>query len=103
MKMGIIPKQKIFGSDIAGRVEVVGKNISRFAIGDEVFGDISHFGLGGFAEYVVVPEIALALKPAGVTLEAAASVLYYDWEYRFNRVWTVAFICSPYMEVVFIY
>ena len=74
MKMGIIPKRKIFGSDIAGRVEAVGKNISRFAIGDEVFGDISAFGFGGFAEYVVVPEIVLALKPAGVTFETAAAV-----------------------------
>ena len=74
MKMGSIPKRKIFGSDIAGRVEAVGKHINRFAIGDEVFGDISAAGLGGFAEYVVVPEIALALKPAGVTFETAAAV-----------------------------
>lgn len=74
MKMGIIPKRKIFGADIAGRVEAVGKNISRFAIGYEVFGDISAFGFGGFAEYVVVPEIALALKPSNVPFEAAAAV-----------------------------
>lgn len=74
MKMGSIPKQKIFGSDIAGRVEAVGKHINRFAIGDEVFGDISAAGLGGFAEYVVVPEIALALKPTSVTFKTAAAV-----------------------------
>lgn len=74
MKMGSIPKRKIFGSDIAGRVEAVGKNINRLAIGDEVFGDISAVGLGGFAEYVAVPENALALIPKGVSFEAAAAV-----------------------------
>lgn len=74
MKLGSIPKRKIFGSDIAGRVEAVGKNINSLAIGDEVFGDISADGLGGFAEYVAVPENALALKPKGVTFEAAAAV-----------------------------
>ncbi|WP_261300540.1 NAD(P)-dependent alcohol dehydrogenase [Paenibacillus andongensis] len=74
MKMGIIPKSKIFGADIAGRVDAVGENASRFAIGDEVFGDISAFGFGGFAEYVAVPETALAMKPTGVTFETAAAV-----------------------------
>jgi NADPH:quinone reductase-like Zn-dependent oxidoreductase len=74
MKMGIIPKRKIFGSDIAGRVEAVGKNIRQFAIGDEVFGDISGCGFGGFAEYVAVPETLLALKPAMVSFETAAAV-----------------------------
>lgn len=74
MKLGIIPKRKIFGSDIAGIVEGVGKNIDRLAIGDEVFGDILAEGFGGFAEYVAVPENALALKPKGVTFEAAAAV-----------------------------
>ncbi|MBN2795079.1 MAG: NAD(P)-dependent alcohol dehydrogenase [Clostridia bacterium] len=74
MKMGIIPKRKIFGSDIAGRVEAVGKNIHKFSVGDEVFGDISACGLGGFAEYVAVPEKPLALKPVTVSFEAAAAV-----------------------------
>jgi 2-desacetyl-2-hydroxyethyl bacteriochlorophyllide A dehydrogenase len=74
MKLGIIPKRKIFGVDIAGRVEAVGKNINKFTIGDEVFGDISACGFGGFAEYVVVPESALALKPVSVPFETAAAV-----------------------------
>jgi NADPH:quinone reductase-like Zn-dependent oxidoreductase len=74
MKIGSIPKRKIFGSDIAGRVESVGKNAGRFAIGDEVFGDISAVGLGGFAEYVAVPENVLALKAKGVSFEAAAAI-----------------------------
>ena len=72
MKMGLIPKRKIFGADIAGRVEAVGKNINQFVIGDEVFGDIADCGFGGFAEYVAVPENVLALKPAGVPFETAA-------------------------------
>jgi NADPH:quinone reductase-like Zn-dependent oxidoreductase len=74
MKLGIIPKRKIFGSDIAGRVEAIGKNIRRFAIGDEVFGDIILYGFGGFAEYVAVPETPLVLKPAAVSFETAAAV-----------------------------
>ncbi len=74
MRMGIIPKRKIFGADIAGRVEVVGKDIKKFKTGDEVFGDIAGCGFGGFAEYVAVPERFLARKPARVSFEDAASV-----------------------------
>ena len=57
------PRHKILGSDIAGRVEMVGRNVERFQPGDEVFGDISG-RLGGFAEYVCAREGGLALKPA---------------------------------------
>jgi len=74
MRMGIIPKRKIFGGDITGRVEAVGKNVKKIKVGDDVFGDISGCGFGGFAEYVSVPERVLALKPAGVTFEDAAAV-----------------------------
>jgi NADPH:quinone reductase-like Zn-dependent oxidoreductase len=74
MRMGIIPKRRIFGADIAGRIEEVGKNIKTFAVGDEVFGDISGFGFGGFAEYVAVPENVLAPKPKGVSHEVAAAL-----------------------------
>lgn len=68
------PKNTILGSDIAGRVEAVGSNVKQFKPGDEVFGNISANGWGGFAEYVAVPENALALKPANLTFEEAAAV-----------------------------
>ena len=68
------PKHKILGADIAGRVEAVGRNVTRFQPGDEVFGDISGCGWGGFAEYVCARENALALKPASMTFEEAAAV-----------------------------
>jgi len=67
------PKRTILGSDIAGRIEAVGKNISKFKIGDEVYGDLSG-RWGGFAEYVCAPEKALALKPAAMSFEQAASI-----------------------------
>ena len=53
---------KILGCDIAGRVEAVGINVKQFQPGDEVFGDLSSCGWGGFAEYVCAPENALATK-----------------------------------------
>ena len=65
------PKNQILGSDIAGRVEAVGSNITEFQPGHEVFGDIS---AGGFAEYVCAPETTLALKPANLSFEQAAAV-----------------------------
>ena len=68
------PKNTILGADIAGRVEAVGTNVKQFQVGDEVFGDISACGWGGFAEYVCACEAALVLKPANVTFEQAAAV-----------------------------
>jgi NADPH:quinone reductase-like Zn-dependent oxidoreductase len=68
------PKNQILGSDIAGRVEAVGRNIKEFKPGDDVFGDISADGRGGFAEYVCVHENALVLKPANLSFEEAAAV-----------------------------
>ncbi len=68
------PKYKILGSDIAGRVEAVGGNVKQFQPGDEVFGDLSDCGRGGFAEYVSVSENALALKSANLSFEEAAAV-----------------------------
>jgi NADPH:quinone reductase-like Zn-dependent oxidoreductase len=75
MYQGLLkPKNTILGADIAGRVEAVGVNVKQFQPGDEVYGDISAYGWGGFAEYVSVPENALALKPASTTFEGAAAV-----------------------------
>jgi NADPH:quinone reductase-like Zn-dependent oxidoreductase len=68
------PKNTILGADISGIIEAVGKNIKQFKIGDEVFGDLSNCGWGGFAQYVCAPENALALKPANLSFEEAAVV-----------------------------
>jgi NADPH:quinone reductase-like Zn-dependent oxidoreductase len=67
------PGNQILGSDIAGRVERVGKNIRQFQPGDEVLGEMPSYR-GGFAEYVCVPEKMLIRKPAGLTFEEAAAI-----------------------------
>jgi NADPH:quinone reductase-like Zn-dependent oxidoreductase len=67
------PRHHILGSDVAGRVEAVGRNARRFQPGDEVFGDVSG-SLGGFAEYVCAREGVLALKPPGMTFEEASTI-----------------------------
>jgi NADPH:quinone reductase-like Zn-dependent oxidoreductase len=66
------PRHQILGSDIAGRVELAGRTVRQFHPGDEVFGHISSY-TGGFAEYVCVPEQALAPKPASMTFEEVAA------------------------------
>ncbi len=67
------PKVRIPGVDIAGQVVETGKDVSQFQPGDEVYGDLSENGFGGFAEYVCAPGSALALKPKNMTyIEAAA-------------------------------
>ncbi|WML51265.1 NAD(P)-dependent alcohol dehydrogenase [Neobacillus sp. PS3-12] len=70
----IKPKYSIPGGDIAGLVEAVGRNVKQFQPGDEVFGDLSGCGWGGFAEYVSVPENVLAPKPSHLSFEEAAAV-----------------------------
>ena len=67
------PKIKILGSDIAGRIEAVGKNIAQFKTGDDVYGDLSG-RWGGFAEYVCAPEKLLALKPHSMSFIEAAAI-----------------------------
>ena len=67
------PKIEVLGSDFAGRVEAVGKDVKQFKPGDEVFGARGFAG-GAFAEYVCAVEDQLALKPANVSFESAAAV-----------------------------
>lgn len=68
------PTHKIPGKEMAGRVEAVGSNVTQFQPGDDVFGDLTICGLGAFAEYVSVPENAIAVKPSNLTFEQAAAV-----------------------------
>ncbi len=65
-----IPQNPRLGTDVAGRVEAVGNNVTQFKPGDEVFGACG----GSFAEYAIVRENRLALKPANTSFEAAAAV-----------------------------
>jgi len=75
MGFGLLkPKHTILGAAMAGRVEAVGRNVTQFQPGDEIFGDLTKCGVGAFAEYVCATEDALALKPANVTFEEAAAV-----------------------------
>jgi NADPH:quinone reductase-like Zn-dependent oxidoreductase len=64
------PKVKIRGTDFAGRVEAVGRVVTRFRPGDEVYGEFD----GAFAEYVSVPDEVVEPKPANLTFEQAAAV-----------------------------
>jgi NADPH:quinone reductase-like Zn-dependent oxidoreductase len=78
MGFGVLkPKYTIPGGDIAGRVEAVGRNVKQFQPGEEIFGDIGECGFGAFAEYVSVPENALAHKPVNITYEESAAVPQY--------------------------
>jgi NADPH:quinone reductase-like Zn-dependent oxidoreductase len=67
------PRRRILGSDIAGTVERVGAKVTRFAVGDEVFGDNLE-RLGGLAELAVARERALARMPDGLSFEEAAAL-----------------------------
>ncbi len=68
------PKYKILGADMAGQIEAVGRNVTQFQPGDDVYAELGNHGFGAFSEYVSVPEDALALKPVNLTYEEAAAV-----------------------------
>jgi NADPH:quinone reductase-like Zn-dependent oxidoreductase len=68
------PPYKILGCDVAGTVEDVGRNVTRLRPGDEVFGDISRDGWGGFAEFVCARETSLSLKMTSLSFEQAAAI-----------------------------
>ncbi len=77
------PKIPVLGSDIAGWVEAVGSNVTHVSAGRRVLADTLYHGLGGFAEYVSIPESApLVHKPESLTFEDAAAIpqacLYMD-------------------------
>jgi len=67
------PRRRTLGSDIAGRVEAVGSGVTGFRPGDEVYGDNLAL-MGGFAEYAVVPESALAHKPKTLSFAEASTI-----------------------------
>ena len=82
MSFGVLrPKARGLGADLAGEVEAVGKNVTGFRPGDEVFGEVDGevpgkpiLELGSFAEYVCVSESSVAPKPTNLTFEEAAAV-----------------------------
>ena len=67
------PGSRILGSDIAGRVDAVGKNQTEFKVGDEIFGEIPGYH-GGFAEYICTHGRTMLLKPESLTFEQAAAI-----------------------------
>jgi NADPH:quinone reductase-like Zn-dependent oxidoreductase len=68
------PRVHGLGVDVAGQVEAVGKSVTAFRAGDEVFGNMTVHGLGAYSEYVRAPASAFALKPSRMTFEEAATV-----------------------------
>lgn len=67
------PARRTLGSDIAGVIEQVGRGVTRFQVGDEVYGDNLDLK-GGFAEYALAPESALAFKPAQLSFAEASTI-----------------------------
>jgi NADPH:quinone reductase-like Zn-dependent oxidoreductase len=68
------PRVKRVGLDVAGVVEAVGEEVTRFKVGDRVFGDLFSYGSGAFAEYVCAPEKAFAAIPDDMSFEVAATL-----------------------------
>ena len=67
------PPFRVLGCDVAGTVEEVGRKVTRFRPGDDVFGDISGSGWGGFAEYACARENVMAFKSPKMSFEQAAA------------------------------
>jgi len=68
-----VPARQTLGSDLAGVIDAVGEGVTRFRPGDQVYGDNLAL-MGGFAEYALAPESALAHKPAQLTFAEASTI-----------------------------
>jgi NADPH:quinone reductase-like Zn-dependent oxidoreductase len=73
-RYGMKPKSGVFGADVAGTIEATGEGVTRFAVGDNVLGDLGDYGFGGFAEYAIAPEAILAHMPKGLGFVQAAAL-----------------------------
>jgi len=71
--MGLLRPKYALGADVAGRVAAVGRDVKRFKVGDEVFGDVSNCAFGAFAELARAKEASLAFKPKSVSFAQAAA------------------------------
>jgi NADPH:quinone reductase-like Zn-dependent oxidoreductase len=67
------PKRTTLGADVAGKIAAIGKNVTRFRLGDDVFG-VAKRATGGFAEFVRAPEKSLESKPENISFDEAAAV-----------------------------
>jgi NADPH:quinone reductase-like Zn-dependent oxidoreductase len=68
------PRNRGLGLDVAGLVEATGSSVVTLHPGDEVFGDMTTYGFGAFAEYVCAPEKAFEVKPTGMTFDNASTI-----------------------------
>lgn len=75
--LGILkPRRQILGMEIAGDVEAIGSNVTRFNVGDAIFASTFEVGFGGHAEYVCLPDNkVIAIKPENITYEEAAAAV----------------------------
>ncbi len=85
------PKWPIPGMELSGVVEEIGPDVSRFKIGDRIYGDISQFGFGTFAEYACVNEKAFSKMPDHMSFVEAtsishASMLAYQSLYDYGKI-----------------
>lgn len=71
---GLFRPHLIIGSDIAGRIEAVGSEVTSYKPGDEVYGDLSGCGFGGFAEYVCAPQSAVMFKSPNMSFKQGAAI-----------------------------